>query len=175
MILNINTKNLNASENLYATIEKKFDKLGKYFSDDIEAKVMLSQERGRQKVEATINARGFIFRAEEAENDVYDAVDRVVEKLSSQMSRFKDKIQKKNKGGKGVILEAVPDYTEPEEEIVVVKTKKFQLEPMNTDEAIVQMELLQHNFFIFMNMETDTVNVVYKRNDGNYGLLETVY
>ena len=175
MILNINTKNLNASDNLYAAIEKKFDKLGKYFSDDIEAKIMLSQERGRQKVEATINARGFIFRAEESENDVYDAVDRVVEKLSSQMSRFKDKIQKKNKGGKGIIIEAVPDLPEEGEEITLVKTKKFQLEPMNTEEAIVQMELLHHSFFVFMNMETDTVNVVYKRNDGNYGLLETVY
>lgn len=174
MRLNINSKNLNASDNLYAAIEKKFDKLNKYFSDDIEAKVMLSQERGRQKVEATINARGMIFRAEETDNDVYDAVDRVVEKLSSQMSRFKDKIQKKNKGVKGVIFDAVPDYAE-EEEISVVKTKKFQLEPMNVDEAIVQMELLQHNFFVFMNIETDSVNVVYKRNDNNYGLLETIY
>lgn len=174
MRLNINSKNLNASENLYAVIEKKFEKLSKYFSDDIEAKVMLSQERGRQRVEATINARGMIFRAEETENDAYDAVDRVVEKLSSQMSRFKDKIQKKNKGVKGVIFDAVPDYTE-EEESSLVKTKKFRLEPMSVDEAIVQMELLQHTFFVFMNIETDSVNVVYRRKDNNYGLLETIY
>lgn len=174
MRLNINTRNLNASDNLYSTVEKKFEKLGKYFSDDIEAKIMLSQERGRQTIEATINARGFIFRAEETENDIYDAIDRVVEKLSTQMSRFKGKIQKKNKGGKGVIFDAVPDYAE-EEEIKVVKTKKFELEPMSVDEAIVQMELLQHTFFVFMNVETDNVCVVYRRKDNNYGLLETTY
>ena len=75
----------------------------------------------------------------------------------------------------GIIFDAVPEFTEPEQELKVVKTKKFQLEPMNVDEAVMQMELLQHNFFVFLNMENDSVNVVYRRQDGNYGLLETVY
>ena len=174
MRLNITSKNLNAGEDLKAIIEKKLDKLNKYFSEEIEANVMLSQERGRQKIEATIYANGTIFRAEETTGDAFEGVDRVVEKLSSQMSRFKTKLQRKHKENKSFIFDAVPEY-EAEEEIQVVKTKKFKLAPMNVDEAIVQMELLQHNFFVFYNVDRDNVDVVYKRNDGNYGLLETTY
>lgn len=174
MRVNITSKNLNASDNLKATIEKKFEKLNKYFSDDITASVMLSQERGRQRIEATINAKGTIFRAEELTGDAYEGVDRIVEKLSSQMSRFKTKLSKKHKEGRGLIFDAVPEAYE-DEEIRVVRTKKFDLVPMSTDEAIVQMELLEHSFFVFLNMETDSVNVVYKRKDKDYGLLETVY
>ncbi len=174
MRLNITSKNLNASDALKTTIEKKFEKLGKYFSDDIEASVMLSQERGRQKVEATINAKGVIFRAEETAGDAYESVDKIIEKLSTQMSRFKGKLQKKHKDSKTFHFDAFSGFEE-EEEIQVVKKKKFVLEPMSVDEAIVQMELLQHTFFIFLNMETDTVNLVFRRNDNNYGLFETVY
>ena len=172
MRVNITCKNLNASEALKDVIEKKFEKLNKYFSDEIEANVVLSQERGRKRTEATINARGIIFRAEEASDDAYESVDRVVEKLSTQMSRFKSKIQKKHKDNKAFRFDLFEGMEE--EEIHVVKRKKFALEPMTVDEAIVQMELLQHNFFIFLNVETDCVNLVYRRNDNNYGLLETV-
>lgn len=168
----ITTKNFSASDNLKETIEKKMAKLGKYFSDDIEANVMISSERGRQKVETTINARGMIFRAEEATNDVYESVDKVVDKLSVQMSRFKTKLQKKTTN-KALIFESIPEYEEESFEAEVVKTKRFDLEPMLADEAIVRMEMLQHTFFVFLNMETDSVNVVYKRKDGGYGLLET--
>ncbi len=171
----ITSKNLNASENLKETVEKKFEKLDKYFSSDIAANIMLSKERGKKKIEATINAAGTIFRAEEINDDIYESVDKIIDKLSSQMSRFKTKLVKKHKSPKGVNFEAVPEYEEPDEDIKVVKTKKFQLEPMNVDEAVVQMELLQHTFFVFLNMETDSVNVVYRRQDGNYGLLETSY
>ena len=170
----ITTKNFSASENLKETIEKKMGKLGKYFSDDIEANVMVSSERGRQKVESTINAKGMIFRAEETTSDVYESIDKVVDKLSAQMSRFKSKLQKKG-GDKSIILESIPEYEEEPFEMSVVKTKKFDLEPMMVDEAIVRMEMLQHTFFIFLNIETDSVNVVYKRKGEGYGLLETTY
>lgn len=170
----ITTKNFSASENLKETIEKKMGKLGKYFSDDIEANVMVSSERGRQKVESTINAKGMIFRAEETTSDVYESIDKVVDKLSVQMSRFKSKLQKKG-GDKSVILDSIPEYEEEPFEMSVVKTKKFDLEPMMVDEAIVRMEMLQHTFFIFLNIETDSVNVVYKRKGEGYGLLETTY
>lgn len=170
----ITTKNFSASENLKETIEKKMGKLGKYFSDDIEANVMVSSERGRQKVESTINAKGMIFRAEETTSDVYESIDKVVDKLSVQMSRFKSKLQKKG-GDKSIILESIPEYEEEPFEMSVVKTKKFDLEPMMVDEAIVRMEMLQHTFFIFLNIETDSVNVVYKRKGEGYGLLETTY
>lgn len=170
----ITTKNFSASENLKETIEKKMGKLAKYFSDDIDANVMVVNEGGRQKVESTINANGMIFRAEETTQDVYESIDKVVDKLSVQMSRFKTKLRKKG-GEKAIVFDSIPEYEEEPFEMSVVKTKKFDLEPMMVDEAIVRMEMLQHTFFIFLNLETDSVNVVYKRKDDGYGLLETTY
>ena len=171
----ITSKNFNASDHLKATIEKKIEKLNKYFSEDIIANIMVSSERGKQKMEATINVRGMIFRAEESTMDVYEAIDRVVEKLSSQMSRFKTKIQKKHKDNKEFSFKDIPEYDGEAEEIKVVKTKKFELEPMTTEEAIMRMELLNHGFYVFLNMETDSISVVYKRKNDDYGLLETVH
>jgi putative sigma-54 modulation protein len=173
----ITSKNLNASEHLKDTIESKFQKLGKFFSSDINSNVMLSLEKGRHRVEATINAKGTIFRAEETTTDVYSGVDRVVDKLSAQMSKFKTKLQKKHKDNKAILFADVPDFPldGAEEESALVRRKKFDLLPMAVDEAVLQMELLEHSFFVFLNMETDNVSVVYKRKDGNYGLLETEY
>ena len=171
----ITSKNFNASDHLKETIEKKFEKLSKYFSSDIVANVIISMERGKQKMEATINARGMIFRAEEGSTDAYDGIDRIVEKLSSQMSRFKTKLQKKHKDNKELLFSGIPEHDDAQDEIRVVKTKKFDLVPMTTEEAIMQMELLHHNFFVFLNMESGGVNVVYKRNNVDYGLLETTY
>jgi putative sigma-54 modulation protein len=170
----ITSKNLNVSDHLKETIEKKVEKLGKYFSDDIGVSVMLSAEKNRQKIEATIQVRGMIFRAEETTNDLYDGVDRIVDKLATQMSRFKTKIQRKHKDNREFLFSDWPDASTAEE-LKVVKTKKFQLAPMTVDEAIVQMEMLEHTFFLFLNTETDTVNVVYKREDKDYGLLEPMY
>lgn len=169
----ITGKNVKADEKLKDLIEKKLGKLNKYFSDDIGANVMLTEERGRTKIETTIKAKGMIFRAEDTSGDFYTGIDNVVDKLSSQMSRFKSKIQKKHRDSKEFSFAAWPEAEESKASLV--KTKKFQLEPMSSEEAMVQMEMLGHNFFVFLNMETDSVNVVYKRNDGNYGLLETAY
>ena len=169
----IASKNMNANDRLKGTIEKKMEKLSKYFSDNIIVNVTLSAEKNRQKIEATIRVRGMIFRAEDVSGDIYEGIDNVVEKLSTQMSRFKTKIQKKHKDNKDFVFADWPE--EVQEEIKVVKTKKFELVPMTTDEAILQMEMLEHNFFVFLNMETDSVNVVYKRKDDDYGLLETTY
>lgn len=172
----ITSKNMNASDHLKETIESKLDRLGKYFSNDIVANVTLSMEKGRQKIEATINAKGTIFRAEETTNDIYTGVDGVVEKLSSQMSRFKTKLQRKHKDHKEFLFAEIPEVAGEElEEMRVVRKKQFDLKPMTVDEAIMQMELLEHTFFVFLNVESDTVNVVYKRKDNDYGLLETRY
>lgn len=175
MKTNITGKNYSPSDKLKETIEKKFEKLDKYFSNEVTGNVMTIKEKGGYKVEATINAKGTIFRAEVKEDDPYEAVDRVIEKLSRQMSKFKTKLQKKYKGHKEFTFAALPEYDEEQEEIHIVKKKKFELTPMTVDEAIVQMELLAHNFFVFLNMETDSVNVVYRRNDRDYGVLETTY
>lgn len=171
----ITGKNYTPSDKLKDIIEKKFAKLDKYFSDDITANVVTIKEKGGYKVEATINTKGNIFRAETKASDPYDCVDRCIEKLSTQMSKFKSKLQKKYKGQKDFGFETLPEYDEPQEEINVVRVKKFQLEPMTQEEAIMQMEMLNHSFFVYLNMETDSVNVVYKRNDGGYGVLETTY
>lgn len=176
----ITTKNVKANEHLKETIEKKMQKLSKYFSDDIDVNVMLSAENKMEKMEATIRVRNMVFRAEGKADSVYNCVDKVVDKLATQMSRFKNKLIKKHKGQPGLKLEDWPepvlaDDVKPAEELKVVKKKKFELEPMSVDEAVVQMELVGHTFFVFLNSETDAVNVVYKREDGDYGILETKY
>ena len=172
----IASKNLNTSDHLKETIESKFEKLDKYFSSDIVANVTLSMERDRQKIEATINVKGTIFRAEDTTNDIYSGIDRIVDKLSSQMSRFKSKLVRKHKDSKETFFESLPDSKEDSDaDLVIAKRKMFDLSPMMPDEAILQMELLQHSFYVFMNMETESISVVYKRNDGKYGLLEPAH
>ena len=167
------SKNHDASDRLKETIKRKFEKLNKYFSNEIIANVRTLKEREQYKVEATINTMGTIFRAEVLTDDPYEGVDRVVEKLSSQMSKFKTKLQRKYKDHKDLRFSELPEVEEEQAEFNVVRRKRFTLVPMTVDEAIVQMELLEHNFFVFQNIETDHVNVVYRRNDKDYGLLET--
>ena len=178
MKVSITGKNYTTYDRLENTIEKKLDRLGKYFSDDITANAVLSQERGRDKIEVTINAKGAVFRAEEMNQDIYEGIDKVVDKLASQMSRFKGKLARRYNDNKALKFE----FDEPEEDeddhiedTPVVKTKKFELRPMDVDEAILEMEMLGHDFFVYLDMDTDSVNVVYKRKGGDYGVLETTY
>ena len=170
------TKNFNASDHLKETIESKFEKLGKYFSQEIAANVKLSTEKGRQKIEATIDTTGTIFRAESVASDIYTGIDDVLDKLSSQMSRFKTKLQKKHKDRKEFLFADIPESGEMEaNETPIARRKTFDIMPMSVDEAVMQMELLDHSFYIFSNMETESLAVVYKRKDGTYGLLEPNY
>lgn len=171
----ITTKNFSASDNLKEKIEAKIGKLEKYFSDDIVANIMLSRERNRDKLEATINVKGTIFRAEEVSDDIYTSLDKAMDKLSGQMSRFKSRLQKKHKGGRDILFECLPENDDREEELKISKIKEFELRPMSTDEAVMQMELIGHDFFVFMNMDTASVNIVYKRKGESYGLLEPKY
>ena len=174
MKISISTKSFNASDHLKGIIEKKFSKLEKFFAQDIETNITLSKEKGRQKIEATINADGAVFRAEETTQDIYNGVDRIVEKLSGQMSKYKKKIASRHKDNKSIYFDYIPDSAENEsEKFEIVRRKTYNLQPMTSEEAILQMELLSHTFFVFLDMERDQVSVVYKRNDGKYGLLET--
>ena len=174
MQINISTKNFKASDHLMDVIETKLSRLDKYFSSDIETNVTLSMEKGRQKIEATINADGAIFRAEETTQDAYNGIDRVVDKLSGQMSKFKRRIAKRHKDNKSIIFNDIPDSPDSEEgTFEIVRRKTYELMPMTPEEAILQMELLSHSFYVFLDMERDHASVVYKRNDGKYGLLET--
>ena len=165
-------KNITISEKIQDAIDKKFEKLGKYFADDIQAKVIIHPEKSKVKMEATIVTKGTIFRAEEVSQDVFDCIDIVADKLLKQLTKYKGKLMKRNKSKESVRFEMLPE-TEPQEVGELVKTKKFTLVPMTTEEAILQMELLQHSFFVFLDEDTDEVNVVYKRNDSDYGMLQT--
>lgn len=169
-------KNIAISEKIQDAIDKKFEKLGKYFADDIQAKVIIHPEKSKVKMEATIVTKGTIFRAEDVSQDVFDCIDIVAEKLLKQMTKYKGKLMKRNKSKESVRFEMLPEIeaAEAADDGELVKTKKFDLTPMTTEEAIMQMEMLQHNFFVFLDAETENVNVVYKRNDEDYGLLETV-
>ena len=173
MQVKINSRNLNPSQALRDKIEGKLSKLDKYFSKDAEANVMLSEVKtGLAKLEATITAGGMTFRAEESNADLLFCLDQVIDKLSKQMSRFKSRLIKKHKDQGAVLAAELPDVEEAAE-TGIVRTKRFTLTPMTPDEAILQMEMLEHSFFIFRDPEEGTTNVVYKRNDGGYGLLIT--
>ena len=174
MIIKISTKNFSASDYILSMIEKKLSRLDKYFSSDIETNITLSMEKGRQKIEATINADGAIFRAEETTQDTLNGIDRIVDKLGSQMSKFKSRIARRHKDNKAISFSQIPDSSEEEgESFEIARRKSYKLMPMTPEEAILQMELLSHSFFVFLDMERDQASVVYKRNDGKYGLLET--
>ncbi len=166
-------KNMEVTEALKNVTRKKLGKLDKYFEKDVEADVTFSIERNRQITEVTINLPGTILRAEEATDDMYVTIDKVVDILERQIRKHKTKLQKRYQNGKTIRFENITPLTQEEDEKPkVVRMKKFDMKPMNVEEAILQMELLRHNFFMFMNAETDDINVLYKRKDGNYGLIE---
>lgn len=174
MNIRITGKNFNTYRHLEETIDKKFEKLGKYFSDDIDVNIVISKERGKDKIEVNINAKGARFRTEQVCDDIYEGIDKATDKLASQMSRLKGKLQKRYHENKSVKFEAIPDLAK--DTIVdkhIVKTKVLDLVPMDEKEAALEMEMIDHDFFVFINDKTDKVNVVYKRRDGNYGLLDT--
>ena len=173
MQVNIKSKDLNPSQQLRNKIEAKMSKLDKYFSKETVANVMLSEVKtGLAKLEATIVAGGLTFRAEESNADLYYCLDQVVDKLSKQMSRFKSRLVKKHKDQNDIVLAEIPDVEEAENK-GIVRTKRFTLTPMTSEEAILQMEMLEHSFFVFSDPDTGKANIVYKRNDGGYGLLIT--
>ncbi|NBG89394.1 ribosome hibernation-promoting factor, HPF/YfiA family [Isachenkonia alkalipeptolytica] len=172
----ISGKNVGVTNALKETIESKLSKLDKFFHEDMEAQVTLSVEKERQIIEVTIPVSGSILRAEHDTDDMYASIDGVVDKLTRQLKKHKAKLQEKHKKG-AFRFENILDYQpqEEEKEGKIVKTKRFAVKPMDAEEAVLQMELLGHNFFVFANGETDEVNVVYKRNDGDYGLIEPEY
>lgn len=169
----VSGKNFTVTPALKDRAIKKLGKLDKFFNEDTEVHVTMSVEKNRHIVEVTIPFNGVMIRAEVMTDDMYPAFDKVIDILERQIKRYKTRIEKK-------IHETVPmpayfrDISEEdeEEEFKVVRSKKFPVKPMSVDEAILQMNLLGHTFFVFSNGDTKQVNVVYKRKDGNYGLIE---
>ena len=165
-------KNINVTPALKEIVEKKISKLDKYFQPDTEARATLTVQKNRQILEVTIN--GVILRCEEATDDMYKSIDLVEAKLERQIRKQKTKLQRRN--NESLRFNSIKEIAvEDDEDGEIVKVKKFNIKPMNTEEAILQMELVQHNFFVFKDADTNNVNVIYKRKDGNYGLLEPDY
>lgn len=173
----ITGKNYKTSPRLEEQISKKFDRIDKYFDEEVTANIVVSEERGKDKIEVTINAQGALFRTEEITDDMYESIDLAVDKLTNQIRKFKGKLQKRYQDNKALKFEFIDDFDEePEEEpLKIVREKRFDLRPMDVEEAILEMEMLEHDFFVFMNSDTDTVNVVYRRKGGKYGLLNPIY
>jgi putative sigma-54 modulation protein len=176
MKIMVSGKNIQVSPKTKAHIEKKVGKLARYFSQDIEAQVTLSTEHYRQIVEVTIPFDGSVLRAEVATDDMLTSIDRVLEKLESQIYKHRTKLEKRIKAGafqdKNLLF---ADQAPEEEKASVVRVKRFAVKPMSVEEAQLQIELLGHDFFVFLNAETEEVNVLYRRKDGNYGLIEPVF
>ena len=172
MKITISGKNIDVTEGLRAAVQDKLGKLERYFTPDTEVIVTLSVEKERQKIEVTIPVKGNIIRSEQVSNDMYVSIDLVEEVIERQLRKYKTKIvDKKQEGGNFQKAYIENDYME-DEEIRIIRSKKFGMKPMFPEDACVQMELLGHNFFVFLNAETEEVNVVYKRKGNTYGLIE---
>jgi putative sigma-54 modulation protein len=176
MQLLITGKNVEVTDWLRAYIEKKIGKLDRYLPTIIEARVeLLVQEtksaKDRQRVQVTVRDNGTLLRAEEKSADMFASIDAVLDKMYRQIARYKERRQDRRTAG-----EAPPIQVTPEEDDVrlpeIVRVKRFRVTPMSPDEAVEQMELLGHDFYVFQNPDGDQLSVLYRRHDGNYGLLE---
>ncbi|MFZ5754897.1 MAG: ribosome hibernation-promoting factor, HPF/YfiA family [Bacillota bacterium] len=174
MKFQIRGKNIPVTNSLKEYVEKRLGKLDKYFENNPEAIVTLVIEKEQHRVEVTIPINGLILRGEEESIDMYSSIDLVVEKLEKQINKYKTRLSKKVKAVsiKDIAPDPCGEKISEDEAPKVLRTKRFAIKPMPVDEAILQMNLLGHSFFVFSNAETEEVNVVYKRKDGNYGLIE---
>ncbi|MCY6369800.1 ribosome hibernation-promoting factor, HPF/YfiA family [Clostridium ganghwense] len=173
MNITVMGKNIAITNGLRNAVENKLSKLDKYFDPNVEVNATLSVEKTRQIIEVTIPFNGVILRGEEVNEDMYAAIDIVLEKMERQIRKQKTKLQRR-KYGDALKFQFIPEYIPKDEDIdsKIVKTKKFPIKPMSSEEALLQMELLGHNFFVYTNADTNEVNVLYKRKDGHYGLIE---
>jgi putative sigma-54 modulation protein len=169
--------NVEVSETIQAYVEKKISKLGRYLPTIDEGKVEICREgtklpEQRFTVQVTLDSRGVLIRAQEKSKDMRTAIDKVVDVLSKRIERYKGKLYDKSRGISFARQGAAIEEEEIEAPKTVVKTKRFLVKPMTVDEAISQMELLGHNFFLFLDADTERLNLLYRRDDGNYGLIE---
>ena len=167
----IRGEKIQVTDSIKDYIQEKLSKMDKYLDnpENVEAKILIKVKGVEQRVEVTIQTKGYFLRAEEAHSDLYAAIDLIVDKLERQIRKYKTKLLDKSR------QENIQDTFDIEENIEeeIVKRKKIYLKPMDEEEAIMQMELLGHTFFVFKNTDTDNICIIYKRHDGNYGLIET--
>lgn len=173
MKFNITGRNINVTQGLRDMIEKKLGKLDKFFAPDTVCNVTLSTQKDHQLIEVTIPVKGSLIRAEEATEDMYQSIDIVEDVIERQIRRYRKKLIDRKQAAQSFSELFIQTEEEPDEpEIRIVKTKQFDLKPMDPEEACLQMELVGHDFFMFQNAENDKVCVVYKRKGSTYGLIE---
>lgn len=179
MNLIIRSRHFDVTDSIEEYIRKKMEKLNKYFDQIMDANATLSAEKNRQIFEVTLQAKKAIIRAEEDSDDMYTSIDRVVEKLERQIKKYKEKLyaktyneQNRSKESNVIDNQEIDEISQENEDVRIVKTKRFVIKPMSPEEASLQMELLGHSFYVFNNELTNQINVIYKRKDGNFGLIE---
>jgi putative sigma-54 modulation protein len=174
MNFKITGRNLVITEGLKNAVISKLGKLEKYFKPDTDIIVTLSVEKDRQKIEVTIPVKGSIIRSEQVSSDMYVSIDLVEEVIERQLKKYKARITQARQNSLADFAQEYLDeeYDDEPEEIRIVRSKRFAVKPMDPEEACLQMELLGHSFFVFRNADTDEIDVVYKRKDGSYGLIE---
>jgi len=172
MNISIRGKQMEVTDALKDYVIKRVGKLEKYSDEFKDVKVTLLVEEGRHRVEVTAPLQGMILRGEEESGDMYASIDLVVEKLERQIEKYRTRINKRMRTKVLKDHEIEHPALEEDDNEQVVRRKKFGTKPMSVEEAIMQMNLVGHNFFVFTNMETNTINVVYRRRMGDYGLLE---
>jgi putative sigma-54 modulation protein len=176
MRIKITGRNIELTEGLKSAVEERLSKLERFFTPDTDVYVTLSVEKERQKVEVTIPMKGNYIRSEQVSTDMYVSIDLVEEVIERQLKKYRTKLVTKQQNVTSVFKqEFIEDEAEDDEEIKIVRSKKFSLKPMYPEDACVQMELLGHDFYVFVSAETEEVSVVYKRKDGAYGLIEPEY
>ena len=173
----ITGRHMDVSPALHERVDKKLKKLDKYFGGNTEAHVFMHVEKGHHSMEATIVYDGITFRAEETSDNMYKSIDSVLKKIDKQIKHHRSRLEKRLKtgafnGGESLDLNEAMDEPPISE---IVKTKKFPVKPIDVEEAQLQMQLVGHNFFVFTNADTEQVNVLYRRKDGNFGLIEPEY
>ena len=170
----ISGKNIDVTPGLKSCIEQKLGKLERYFTPETEIIVTLSVEKERQKIEVTIPVKGHIIRSEQSSNDMYVSIDLVEEVIERQLRKYKNKLVARKQEGSNFKQEFFEseDTSSEDDEIKIIRTKRFGIKPMFPEDACIQMDLLGHDFYVFFNAETEEVNVVYKRKNGTFGLIE---
>ena len=173
MKLQITGRNIELTDGLKAAVEEKLSKLDRYFKEDTPARVTMSVEKERQKIEVTIPMKGKTILSEQVSNDMYVSIDLAVETIERQLRKYRHKLVDEKQEARRLFSEEYLEKDAGEEEAVrIIRDKKFDIKPMYAEDACIQMELLGHDFFVFKNAETDEVNVVYKRRGNTYGLIE---
>ena len=176
MKIRIIEKKYKATEKMKEKMEKKLSRFNNFFDDSAEAQVVLIKEKEREIVEITIYLKDTIFRVEQTTRDMYESFDECIENLKKQIRKYKTKLEKRFKGKRIEEIDWEPyDFQDEysEEDFNIIKTKTISVKPMFVEEAILQMNLLNHQFYVFKNAESGLIDIVYKRKDGDYGLIET--